>query len=151
MVPSRLPEPRVVRWAVRETLPMGGRLDTVQRRIGWMVLGRHFIELTDSRLWVLRWIKPFLSPLHLGGGAGQGNGARTPLLVHVALVYIRSQLRKGRRLLQPALAQAAKPKGGWTLPGERSRDQRCFGMPCTVCRAAGMRISPFRRHRRRAH
>ena len=82
---------------------------------------------------VLRWMKPFLSPLHSWAAVlARGTVARMPLLVHVALVYIRSQLCKGRRLLQPALAQTAKPKqafrtdakcadgyvvlGGWALP-----------------------------------
>ncbi|CAE7254008.1 unnamed protein product [Symbiodinium microadriaticum] len=103
---------------------------------GWMVLGRHFIELTGRLTFVgqvLRWMKPFLSPLHSWAAVlARGTVARMPLLVHVALVYIRSQLCKGRRLLQPALAQAAKPKqafrtdakcadgyvvlGGWALP-----------------------------------
>ena len=103
---------------------------------GWMVLGRHFIELTGRLTFVgqvLRWMKPFLSPLHSWAAVlARGTVARMPLLVHVALVYIRSQLCKGRRLLQPALAQTAKPKqafrtdakcadgyvvlGGWALP-----------------------------------
>ena len=81
---------------------------------GWMVLGRHFIELTGRLTFVgqvLRWLKPFLSPLHSWATVlARGTVARMPLLVLIALVYIRSQLCKGRRLPQPALAPAAKPQ-----------------------------------------
>ena len=79
---------------------------------GWMVLGRHFIELVGRLTFVgqvLRWMKPFLSPLHSWAAVlARGTVARMPLLVHVSLLYIRQQLRKGRRLLQPAMTQRPK-------------------------------------------
>ena len=104
---------------------------------GWMVLGRHFIELAGRLAFVgqvLRWMKPFLAPLHSWAAVlARGTVARMPLLVHVSLLYIRKQLLKGRRLLQPALAPRPKAQqsfrtdakcadgfvvlGGWDLSG----------------------------------
>ena len=79
---------------------------------GWMVLGRHFIELAGRLTFVgLRWVKLFSSPLHSWAAVlARGTVARMSVLVHIALVYIRKQLQKGRRLLQPALSARAEPK-----------------------------------------
>ena len=116
---------------------------------GWMVLGRHFIELAGRLTFVgqvLRWMKPFLTPLHSWAAVlARGTVARMPLLVHIALLYIRKQLRKGRRLLQPALTPQPKLRhafrtdakcadgyvvlGGWDLThGSETRGAPWFSL-----------------------
>eukprot|EP00439_Symbiodinium_sp_Y106_P033575 s2721_g4.t1 len=96
---------------------------------GWMVLGRHFIELAGRLTFVgqvLRWMKPFLTRLHSWAAVlARGTVARMPLLVHIALLYIRKQLRKGRHLLQPALAPQPKPQHAF-LTSLQARHELAF-------------------------
>ena len=89
-------------------------------------------------------MKPFLTPLHSWVAVlARGTVARMPLLVHISLIYIRKQLCKGRRLLQPALAPRPKAQqsfrtdakcaegyvvlGGWDLSaGSETREAPWF-------------------------
>ena len=69
----------------------------------WVVVGRSLIELTGRMTFVSRiltWIKPFLAPLHAWCSVlARGTACRMPALVHLSLVFLRSQLREGHRLV----------------------------------------------------
>ena len=69
----------------------------------WIVVGRTVIELTGRLTFVARiltWLRPFLAPLHSWTSVlARETACRMPALVHSSLVYIRTQLLEGRRLV----------------------------------------------------
>ena len=107
-----------------------------------MVLGMHFIELAGRLTFVgqvLRWRKPFLTPLHSRAVVlARGTMARMPLLVHVSLLYVRKQLLKGRRLLQTALAP--QPKAQPSFRTEQSALMDLWCLAAGTSRAAMRRV-----------
>ena len=69
----------------------------------WVVVGRSVIELTGRLTFVARiltWLKPFLAPLHAWCSVlARGTACKMPALVHLSLLFLRAQLREGRRLV----------------------------------------------------
>ena len=69
----------------------------------WVVVGRSVIELTGRLTFVSRiltWLKPFLAPLHAWCSVlARGTACRMPPLVHLSLVFLRSRLREGHRMV----------------------------------------------------